>query len=70
MRHPAADRLVSLKTQRQNLKRQLQQANREVRNEEKKRQRLMRRAGKLSSADLTWLLARRVQSEQSEQMST
>ncbi|CAK9057320.1 unnamed protein product, partial [Durusdinium trenchii] len=54
--HPAADRLVSLKTQRQNLKRQLQQANREVRNEEKKRQRLMRRAGKLSSADLTWLL--------------
>ncbi|CAK9101473.1 unnamed protein product, partial [Durusdinium trenchii] len=69
-RHPAADRLVSLKTQRQNLKRQLQQANREVRNEEKKRQRLMRRAGKLSSADLTWLLARRVQSEQSEQMST
>lgn len=38
--------------------------------QEKKRQRLMRRAGKLSSADLTWLLARRVQSEQSEQMST
>ncbi|CAL1133125.1 unnamed protein product [Cladocopium goreaui] len=53
---PPADRLADLKAARQALKRQLAQATRE----EKKRRRIMQQAGKLSTADLSWLLAVKV----------
>ncbi|CAL1169825.1 unnamed protein product [Cladocopium goreaui] len=52
------DRLADLKAARQALKRQLAQATREVKRE--KRRRIMQQAGKLSTADLSWLLAVKV----------
>lgn len=57
------ERIVSMQNERRNLKRQQQDLTRQIKNEARKRQRLLQRAKCLSEADLLTVLGSRVRAK-------